>query len=281
VRQYVSVVMPDKKGKIRISGKDCRYMQQVLRLKRGDSLDVRLPDGQLILMQAVNFTKNYVELCKVISDKKIPCSKNLTTSIEKGVSASALEANISNSGIEHQCEYWLFQFMVRPQKMDQIIRQSVECGISHIVPIKGDFSPVFSSDRITRWDRIVKEAMQQSGSAIATKILKPQTLKQAIDLWNQDFEEKNQLSNKRRCAFLLDENPATKSSLFSMLSEKPDKVVFAVGCEGGMSKEEVDMLTSVGFNKIHFNTNILRAETAAMYGIAVLQYAVTEYESWK
>jgi 16S rRNA (uracil1498-N3)-methyltransferase len=281
VRQYVSDGMPDKKGNIRISGKDCRYMQQVLRLKRGDTLDVRLPDGQLILMQAVNFTKNYVELSKVASNVNKSTLKGSLTSIERGVSASILEKNSSSAVMGENCEYWLFQFMVRPQKMDQIIRQAVECGISCIVPIQGDFSSVFSSDRTTRWDRIVKEAMQQSGSAIATKILEPKTLKQAIDLWKENSEGLNQSADKKSIAFLLDEDPTIKTSLFSEFSEKPEKVALAVGCEGGMSKEEVSMLTSFGFNKIHFNTNILRAETAAIYGIAVLQYAVTEFKSWK
>ena len=45
----------------------------------------------------------------------------------------------------------------------------------------------------------------------------------------------------------------------------------AVGCEGGISDEERSVLFEAGFMPLHFTTNILRAETASLYGIAVIQ----------
>ncbi|MBP7479816.1 MAG: RNA methyltransferase, partial [Spirochaetaceae bacterium] len=60
-----------------------------------------------------------------------------------------------------------------------------------------------------------------------------------------------------------------------------ERVVLAVGCEGGFSKKEMEMLDEAGFKHLHFNTNVLRAETAALYGIAVIQNAVMEKKSWR
>ena len=49
----------------------------------------------------------------------------------------------------------------------------------------------------------------------------------------------------------------------------------AVGSEGGISPEEVKLLQEKGlFHPIHFAVNILRCETAALYGIAAVQSAI-------
>ncbi len=288
MRQLVSAKMPDKRGIIRVFDKDCRYLQQVLRLKRGDILDVRIPNGSLVSMQAVGFTKKYVELKLVEGSSK---------SIERGISATLLQSKQLLSNDEDiastkigGCEYWLFQFMTRPQKMDVIIRQAVECGVAYIVPIKGEYSPVSAEkDRSVRWNRIVKEALQQSGSSVATQILEPQTLEQSLEVWrkkccecSKDVYNTNKPDLTNNCySFILHEDPEIQTSLFSKITVKPKKLALAVGCEGGIDAEELRQLTSFGFEKIHFNTNILRAETASLYGISVLQFLSMEFESWK
>jgi 16S rRNA (uracil1498-N3)-methyltransferase len=55
----------------------------------------------------------------------------------------------------------------------------------------------------------------------------------------------------------------------------------AIGPEGGMSARELDLLASAGFSCVHFRTNILRAETAAIYALAAVQSALTESEKWQ
>ena len=53
---------------------------------------------------------------------------------------------------------------------------------------------------------------------------------------------------------------------------KIKRVAIAVGSEGGISPEEVRTLEEKGlFQPIHFAVNILRCETAALYGIAAVQ----------
>jgi 16S rRNA (uracil1498-N3)-methyltransferase len=54
-----------------------------------------------------------------------------------------------------------------------------------------------------------------------------------------------------------------------------------VGAEGGISPEELDFAQKHGFVPVHFATNILRCETAALYGIAALQNAVVEKKVWQ
>ncbi|HZK19923.1 MAG TPA: RsmE family RNA methyltransferase [Treponemataceae bacterium] len=281
MRQYISAKMPDEKGNLRIYGKDCHYMQQVLRLKRDDSLDMRFPDGKLLLMKAVSFTKKYIEF-SIALDSDISSERGVSaTNLEKtGTAIMPCEESIDGLKIRG-CEYWILQFMPRPQKMDQIIRQAVECGVAYIVPVKGSFSPLAAlADRTERWNRIIKEALQQSGSAVKTEVLRLQSLQDAINVWKNNLARKDSDCNTS-CAFVLDEDPTKQECLFKKLTKKPQKAVIAIGCEGGISKDELQLLHAAGFESIHFNTNILRAETAALYGIAALQHAVMEFESWK
>ena len=104
--------------------------------------------------------------------------------VTQGVSAFSLAEQTSAT----QKEYWLFQFMPKPQKMDLIIRQATECGVAVIVPIVGEFSVnQDGKGRLERWDRIVKEARQQSGSPVSTRILSPVSVNEAAKIW-EEFE---------------------------------------------------------------------------------------------
>ena len=62
----------------------------------------------------------------------------------------------------------------------------------------------------------------------------------------------------------------------TIVQDRPQKLALAVGCEGGISPAEAQLLKANGFIPIHFAGNILRCETAAVYGIAALQNAAAE-----
>ena len=53
-----------------------------------------------------------------------------------------------------------------------------------------------------------------------------------------------------------------------------DACVYAVGSEGGISPSECELFLSRGFKAVHFNTNILRCETASLYAAAAIQSAL-------
>ena len=52
------------------------------------------------------------------------------------------------------------------------------------------------------------------------------------------------------------------------------KAALCVGSEGGISPREIEELGQGGFLPVHFEGNILRCETAAIYGIASLQTTI-------
>ena len=243
-------------------------MSRVLRLQSGTPIDVRLSDGRFVSML----------FC---ADKTEPflAAAGATTANTAAAIADGAEGTETV-----RAELWLFQFVPKAQKIDLIVRQATECGVSRIVPVKGEYSPP-SQGRTERWHRIIREARQQSGSPTATLIQEPLGAHEAAALWC------GQSAPLRSAAFMLCEKPegnASSCSLFSRIGEAVQKaggplqrIALAVGCEGGISPGERILFEQSGFMPIHFKTNILRTETAALYGLAALQSAVTEYEKWK
>ena len=52
--------------------------------------------------------------------------------------------------------------------------------------------------------------------------------------------------------------------------------IIAVGSEGGISPAEIKVLKDAGFSTVHFDVNILRCETASLYGMASIQTVIME-----
>ena len=131
MRQFIFNGKTEKNGSIIVTGKDYRYLMNVLRLKINDKIDVRLKNGNLELMEIIRCDGKTALL------KPVPRAEaKEAAQVTQGVSAFSLAEQTSAT----QKEYWLFQFMPKPQKMDLIIRQATECGVAVIVPIVGEFS---------------------------------------------------------------------------------------------------------------------------------------------
>ena len=131
MRQFISREFPDKKGLLRICGKDFRYLRQVLRLKPGDMLSVRFSDGTLQNTTVCSVDENSREILLQICGK----SENFETlDVTRGTKADEIQNSCP------QIEYFLFQYISKPAKMEQIIRQATECGVKYVIPVCGEFS---------------------------------------------------------------------------------------------------------------------------------------------
>lgn len=276
MRQLIIDEAPDKKGLIKISGDNFHYLRQVLRVKCGSMVNVRLKNGELFQTTVAKISdeskKIVLQLCNGFSSDEKVNAKNVT----RGVQSQNIEKEV-----EQNIEYTLLQFLPRAQKFELIVRQATECGIKNIVPVIGEYSEKssiasMSQNKTERMERIVKEARQQSGSPIQT-VLQPLT---SLEAAVENF-------SKNSLCFVLYERTEFSENLFEVLKKnisssqlKNDsckKICIAVGCEGGISPDEISVLREKGlFHSIHFAVNILRCETASLYGIAAIQSAVSE-----
>ena len=294
MRQFLLDQVPGPGGRITLDGSDYRYLVQVLRKKEGSSVEARLPDGSLcaFLVDSVDYRSKTVRLVRrergpdgalvagvpgSVADSvdADTCSGTAGVEVAEGRFAPGVSMPPLPAVPEGFPAIVLFQWLLKGPKMDQVIRQATETGVSVIVPVSGERCLPRETGRAERWSRIVREARQQSGSPVPTSVAESVPVSSIAGIW-RNFSE-----GKRNAAFVLTEAPLARKTLHEYLVNGVGLVALATGPEGGMSSSELDDLSRAGFSCVHFRTNILRAETAALSGIAAVQTAITESEKWQ
>ena len=269
MRQLIIEKNQDKNGLVIIDGKDFHYLRQVLRVKAGDMVKLRLSDRELYNSTVAKIDdsakKITLQICAALREPQGPHSDNANTGV-----GEALEPP--------DIEYTLFQFIPKPQKLELIVRQATECGVKNIVPVISEYAEkgsiaALAGGKKERLERIVREARQQSGSPVDTTIFDPVTVEQAIEIWNKIKEQ----TDGDAAGYVLSER--TVEEPFGRFKDKPPAAVCIVcGNEGGISPDELELLTKKALlYPVHFSVKILRCETAALYGIAAVQTAITGF----
>jgi 16S rRNA (uracil1498-N3)-methyltransferase len=160
----------------------------------------------------------------------------------------------------------LGQSLLKGEKMDWVIQKSTELGVHEIIPIESHHSVVqLKADRVdhqlTRWQRIALEATQQSEQWRVPTIAKPQPL--ATVLTGGQTNSTILMLAERRDGKSLQTIALPQGTSRSLL--------VLVGPEGGWSKEEMDVAERHEVKPMTLGQQILRAETAAIAAISILQ----------
>jgi 16S rRNA (uracil1498-N3)-methyltransferase len=166
----------------------------------------------------------------------------------------------------------LLQCLPKARKMDLIIRQAVEAGVTRVVPLVSDHAVARADEeraRGARWERIAREAREQSGAARAAAIEPPVRLDEA--------------ATRRRegTAVFFHEDRAGAEPLHEILAEADGPVTVLVGPEGGLSPRETALLAAAGFRRAWLGDGVLRTETAALYAVAAVATILRERKTWK
>ena len=281
MRQFVTDCLPDNRGLIELGDKDFKYIRQVLRLKPGDMIKVAFKNGQTADTTLAKVDDRQKKIILQV------CQTQGNVSDNDSCAGESKQAG---------CQFVLLQFIPKPQKMELIIRQAVEAGVWQVIPVIGEYTQKGSekslcaktgsgsSGRVERIDRIIKEARQQSGSPINTKVTQPMLLPAALDYIKELCSEKS-AEDKSVLRLALYEKTDGSATMHQAIAkcgqEKIALGIMAVGCEGGISPDELEKLKAADFIPLHFDINILRCETASLYGMACMQNAVMECEQWQ
>lgn len=268
MRQLVAAGSPDAAGRIFVRGEKYSHLRSVMRARCGDMLRVRLEDGSLLDMTVAKID----EACREIT---------LETARAAPADGAVCGAEVRPGRAP---ELFLFQFIAKPSKMDIIVRQAAECGVSRVIPVEGEYCQPGNVEsarvRGARWRRIIREAREQSGSTVPTEAAEVCTLDEACGFWRSVAGKKAAVALWEREAPQVPEGGAASGAAPRGIGDVPglrgaERAALAVGAEGGISAREIALLSECGFVPVHLDTNILRCETAALYGIAVLQSALS------
>jgi 16S rRNA (uracil1498-N3)-methyltransferase len=151
-------------------------------------------------------------------------------------------------------------------RMDYLVQKAVEMGAGLLQPVMTQHV----QGKITNLDKIranVIEAAEQCGILGIPDVAEPVRLADLLDRWSAD----------RRIIYC-DEGDAGQNPLplLSKVSER--KLALLVGPEGGFSEEERARLRSLDFvTAIPLGPRILRADTAAVAAMAVIQAAIGDW----
>lgn len=167
----------------------------------------------------------------------------------------------------------LGQALLKGDHMDWVIQKATELGVDRIVPLICYHVVVRPRsaripNQIARWQRIALEAAQQSERWDVPAIAPPTDLptfleKQADQACRMILLERTGLQTLR-------DLPLPRSA--------EDRIVLLVGPEGGWREAEAADALARGYLPIGLGPRILRAETAALTALSVLQCRLGELE---
>lgn len=218
---------------VRISGPEANHLCNVMRKTAGDEVVIFDGGGDDYRAAIVSAKKNLIEL--EISE------------IIPGISGPRVEITIAVSLPKGDRQKWMLEKLT-------------ELGCERLIPLE-TVRGVAKADPgvVARLERQVVEAMKQCGRSRIMKIENAMSLKN-LDSWLEK-DEQNFLK--------LTAHPGAEFSLNeTLIKREPERVIFAVGPEGGFASEELDFLDSNGWNRVALGPYILRIETAAIAACA-------------
>lgn len=158
--------------------------------------------------------------------------------------------------------------LIKGERMDWSLTKLVELGVGRIIPLLAERSVVRlegerAERRRERFRSQVRAAVQQCRALQVPVVDSICSLDQALAL-TADTELK-----------LVFWEEAKAVPLRSALPDPPPAAVaMLVGPEGGLSAAEIDTAVAAGFKPVGLGPRILRADTAAVAGAAILGYAL-------
>lgn len=158
----------------------------------------------------------------------------------------------------------LAQSIPKGDKLEGIIRMATELGAACVVPLVTArtvvrVEPGRPGPRLTRWQRVAREAAKQTGRAVVTEVTAPQPLAS----W---------LAARDREGLLVCLWEDASEPLGPQLPSLPvTRATVVVGPEGGLERAEAEALRSAGAVVGGLGPRILRTETAGPVGLAILQ----------
>ncbi len=229
---------------IRITGPLLQHLRQSLRLQPGDALTVTDEHGTRYRSTVTDVTTQQIA-GRIVEAQPAPV--RTTPSLILGLA------------------------LLKGEKMDWTIQKATELGVDRIVPVHAAHCVVkLQPDRVdhqrSRWQRIALEAAQQSERWTIPAIDVPATLSELFARY-ADCASKNILAERSN-------GPSLSGT--SLPAGPDQRVILLIGPEGGWDRKELQLAREQGYCDVSLGTRILRAETAAIAAISILQSRLGE-----
>ena len=213
-------------GLIALTSEQSHYLKKVVRLKSHDHFIALNGQGQAWLAEIID---NSAHLLEAINETtELPVQVNLMVAIPKN-------------------------------GFDDIVRAATELGVYRIIPLlteRGLVNP--SPQKIDRWRKIAREAVEQSERQIIPIIEEPQPFLAIL----------NRGANPGTTCYI----GVTRRTVDPLLSQlqTSTEITMAIGPEGGWTEAEIEQAIAADFLPVSLGKRILRTITAPLVALAII-----------
>jgi 16S rRNA (uracil1498-N3)-methyltransferase len=223
-------------GRARITGPDAYHLTRVLRVEPGQQFEIS--DNHTVYLAEVESAR-----------------KDL-------VSFSVGEKVLSP---EPAARTTILASLIRFERFEWMLEKATELGVARIVPVSAERSERglerAAEKRILRWNRIVREASEQSRRARLPEIGSPVDLTGALEI-------------SADCRYVLEEARAPPIVPALPARREPGaSIAVLVGPEGGWTDRERRQIAVTQWRSVSLGAEILRSETAAIAALAIVNAA--------
>lgn len=227
-------------GRARITGPDAHHLTRVLRVEPGQQFEIS--DNQNVYLAKVESARK--DLVSFVVRDRLPVPEPVV-------------------------RVTLLAGLIRFERFEWIIEKATELGVQRIVPLETERTEKglrkAAEKRSVRWNRIAREASEQSRRARLPEIGVAVGLADVLGVepgYRYMLEEAQGAQN---AAPMLAALPAARLA--------GDRVALLLGPEGGWTDRERQQITAAGWCAVSLGQEILRAETAAIAGLAIINAA--------
>jgi 16S rRNA (uracil1498-N3)-methyltransferase len=231
-------------GNFRLEGREAHHALHVLRLRSGETVTVLDGVGREFQCEVENPTRQAVSLT-VRAQQFVP---------------------------PPPCRITLIQALPKGKIMDAIIQKAVELGAQRVVPILSErvisqLDEDGAEGKREKWRQVAIEAIKQSGAAWLPVVDPPVSVEQFLTRREPfDLSLVGSLQPERR-------HPrACLEEFRAHHGHPPQSAGVWVGPEGDFTPAELAAILAAGAKPISLGRLVLRVETAAIYGLAILNY---------
>ncbi|MBQ9828184.1 MAG: 16S rRNA (uracil(1498)-N(3))-methyltransferase [Lachnospiraceae bacterium] len=225
-----------------ITGDDVNHIRNVLRMKPGDEIS--------------------------LSDRLGTDYHGIITGFEDGTVTVAVK-NSWPSYAELPVKLYLFQALVKGDKMDTVVQKAVELGAYKIVPFSCERAVVRldaqkAAKKVKRWNAVAEAAAKQSGRALVPEVHDVVSFDEALQMAGEldkciiPYEKAEGMESSRKAVYGIRE--CGSAGIF-------------IGPEGGFDTSEVEKAVRAGAVPVTLGHRILRTETAGAAVMSVIMFA--------
>ena len=224
------------RGHAQIAGEEAHHLSRVLRVEPGQKYEIS--DNRNVYLAEVE-------------------------SARKDLVSFAIVEQIEASG--PVVRTMLLASLIKFEQFEWMIEKATELGVERLSPVESERSEkglaTAAQNRLPRWSRIAREASEQSRRARLPLIEPPANLADVL----RSQTDYRYVLEEAGAPPILSVVPSSRSA--------EDRVALLVGPAGGWTDRERAEIAGAGWAAVSLGPQILRAGTAAMAGLSIINAA--------